>query len=114
VLNPRCAAVVSIEDRKEVEMRKVIVNEFMTLDGVEQSLSSPDEDASGGFEHGGWNLRYIDDISMKWLVDGVSEAGGFLLGRRTYEIFAAHWPTAPEEEQVFAPAYEHAAEVRRV
>ena len=83
-------------------MRKAIVNEFMTLDGVVQSLSSPDEDASGGFEHGGWNLRYIDDISMKWLVDGVSEAGGFLLGRRTYEIFAAHWPTAPEEEQVLA------------
>jgi dihydrofolate reductase len=83
-------------------MRKVIANEIMTLDGVVQGLSSPDEDASGSFEHGGWNRPYMDDISMKWLIEGVSGAGGFLLGRRTYKIFAAHWPTAPEEEQVLA------------
>jgi dihydrofolate reductase len=47
-------------------------------------------------------MRYFDDISRKWVVDGYAEAGGFLLGRRTYENLAAYWPTAPEEEQAIA------------
>jgi dihydrofolate reductase len=80
-------------------VRKVIVNEWMTLDGVVQAPGHADEDTDGGFEHGGWHLRYFDDISRKWVVDGYAEAGGFLLGRRTYQILAAYWPTAPEEEQ---------------
>jgi dihydrofolate reductase len=80
-------------------MRKVIVNEFMTLDGVVHAPGAGDEDTSGGFEHGGWHMRYLDDIFQKWVVESLTEAGGFLLGRRTYEIFAAYWPTAPEEEQ---------------
>jgi dihydrofolate reductase len=83
-------------------MRKVIVNEFMSLDGVVQAPGAADEDTSGGFEHGGWHLRYFDDTSQKWVVQSIVEAGGYLLGRRTYEIFAAYWPTAPEEEQVIA------------
>jgi dihydrofolate reductase len=83
-------------------MRKVIVNEFMSLDGVAQAPGAADEDPSGGFEHGGWHLQFFDDISQKWVLDGINEAGGFLLGRRTYEIFAAYWPNAPEEEQVVA------------
>jgi dihydrofolate reductase len=83
-------------------MRKVIVNEFMSLDGVVQAPGAADEDTSGGFEHGGWHLRYFDDISQKQVVESIVEAGGFLLGRRTYEIFAAYWPNAPEEEQVIA------------
>jgi dihydrofolate reductase len=83
-------------------MRKVIVNDWMSLDGVYQGPSSPDEDADGGFEHGGWATPYFNDIAMGWLIDNVSGAGGFLLGRRTYEIFAAHWPSAPEEQQVLA------------
>jgi dihydrofolate reductase len=83
-------------------MRKVIVNEFMSLDGVVQAPGAADEDTSGGFAHGGWHLRYFDDVSQKWVLDGIVEAGGFLLGRRTYEIFAAYWPNAPEEEQVIA------------
>ncbi len=83
-------------------MRKVIVNEFMSLDGVVQAPGAADEDASGGFEHGGWHMRYFDDLSQKWVVEGIVAAGGFLLGRRTYEIFAAYWPNAPEEEQVVA------------
>jgi dihydrofolate reductase len=83
-------------------MRNVIVNEFMTLDGVAQAPGGADEDTTGGFEHGGWHLRYFDDISQKWVRGGIAEAGGFLLGRRTYEIFAAYWPNAPEEEQVIA------------
>jgi dihydrofolate reductase len=80
----------------------VIVNEFMSLDGVVQAPGGVDEDTSGGFEHGGWHLRYFDDLSQKRVLESIVEAGGFLLGRRTYEIFAAYWPNAPEEEQVIA------------
>src|ERR687898_841371 len=83
-------------------MRKVIVNEFMSLDGVVQAPGGADEDPSGGFEHGGWHLGYFDDLSQKWVLESIVEAGGFLLGRRTWEIFAAYWPNAPEEEQVIA------------
>jgi dihydrofolate reductase len=84
-------------------MRKVIVNEFMSLDGVVQAPGGAEEDPSGGFEHGGWHLGYFDDVSRKWVLDGIVEAGGFLLGRRTWEIFAAYWPNASEEdEQVIA------------
>jgi dihydrofolate reductase len=83
-------------------MPKVIVNEWMTLDGVTQAPGAADEDTTGGFEHGGWHLRYFDDNSQNSVVENLSEAGGFLLGRRTYEIFAAYWPNAPEEEQAVA------------
>ncbi len=83
-------------------MRKVIVNEFMTLDGVVQAPGGADEDTSGGFEHGGWHMPYMDEVAQKEVLEGINEAGGFLLGRRTYEIFAAYWPNAPEEQQVVA------------
>jgi dihydrofolate reductase len=73
-------------------MRKLIANEWMTLDGVVQSPSYADEDVSGGFTHGGWHARYFDDLSMNWVMENVRGAGGYLLGRGTYEIFAAHWP----------------------
>jgi dihydrofolate reductase len=88
--------------RKETEMRKLIANEFMSLDGVVQAPSYADEDTTGGFQHGGWHSRYFDDLSMSWMVENISRAGGYLLGRGTYEMFAAHWPNAPEEEQVLA------------
>jgi dihydrofolate reductase len=87
---------------KETEMRKVIVNEWMSLDGVVQAPGAPDEDTTGGFEHGGWHLRYFEDMSQKWVVENLAEAGGFLLGRRTYEILGAYWPTAPQEQQPVA------------
>jgi dihydrofolate reductase len=83
-------------------MRKVVVVEWMTLDGVVQAPGHPDEDRDGGFEHGGWHLRYFDDLARTWVVQGYAEAGGFLLGRRTYENLAAYWPNASEEEQVIA------------
>jgi dihydrofolate reductase len=84
-------------------MRKVIVNEFMSLDGVVQAPGAGDEDTSGGFAHGGWHMRYMEDeLARNWVLESIVEAGGFLLGRRTYEIFAAYWPNAPEEEQVIA------------
>jgi dihydrofolate reductase len=83
-------------------MRKVIVNEWMTLDGVVQAPGAADEDTSGGFEHGGWHLQYFDDLSRQWVVENLTAAGGFLFGRRTYESFAGHWPNASEEEQAIA------------
>ena len=83
-------------------MRKLIANEWMTLDGVVQAPSYADEDVSGGFGHGGWHTRYLDELSMNWVIENVRGAGGYLLGRGTYEIFAAHWPNAPEEQQVLA------------
>jgi dihydrofolate reductase len=83
-------------------MRKVIVNEFMSLDGVVQAPGGADEDTTGGFKHGGWHLNYFDELSQQRVLQGIVDAGGFLLGRRTYEIFAAYWPNAPEEEQVIA------------
>jgi dihydrofolate reductase len=83
-------------------MRKLIVNEWMTLDGVVQAPGQPDEDASGGFKHGGWHMPYFDDISRNWVVEGYADAGGFLFGRRTYELLASYWPHASEEEQVIA------------
>ena len=83
-------------------MRRVIVNEWMSLDGVVQGPSSRDEDPSGGFAHGGWHSRYFDERSMQWVVENVTGAGAYLLGRRTYEIFAAHWPSASDEEQTLA------------
>jgi dihydrofolate reductase len=83
-------------------MRKVIANVWMTLDGVVQAPSYPDEDVTGGFRHGGWHAGYFDDLSMNWVIENVRGAGGYLLGRGTYEIFAAHWPTAPQEQQVLA------------
>jgi dihydrofolate reductase len=83
-------------------MRDVVVNEWMTLDGVVQAPGTADEDSSGGFSHGGWHLPYFDDLSRNWVVEGYAEAGGFLLGRRTYELLASYWPHASEEEQVIA------------
>jgi len=83
-------------------MRKLIVNEFMSLDGVAQAPGAPDEDTTGGFEHGGWHLQYFDETSQNSVVESLTTAGGFVFGRRTYQIFAAYWPNASEEEQVIA------------
>jgi dihydrofolate reductase len=74
----------------------------VTLDGVVQAPGAPDEDTRGGFKHGGWQLPYFDDLSMKWMLGNLIDAGGFLLGRRTYEGFASHWPNASDEEQPMA------------
>ena len=83
-------------------MRKMIANEWMSLDGVVQAPGLAVKDTSGGFEHGGRHVGYFDDMSEKWVVENGTAAGGFLLGRRTYEILAAYWPNASEEEQALA------------
>jgi dihydrofolate reductase len=81
---------------------RVVVNEWMSLDGVVQAPGAPDEDRRGGFEYGGWHLPYFDEVSMGTVVENLNEAGAFLLGRTTYENFAGYWPNASEEEQVVA------------
>jgi dihydrofolate reductase len=81
-------------------MRKVIVSTFLTLDGVMQAPGGQDEDRSGGFEHGGWQMPLFDDVAGKAVSEGMAAAGGLLLGRRTYEIFAAYWPNAPEDDPI--------------
>ena len=81
---------------------KVVVDEWMSLDGVVQSPSGPDEDAGDGFIHGGWHMRYFEPVSQQWVLDGLHAATAFLYGRRTYEAFAAHWPTAGPQEQMVA------------
>jgi dihydrofolate reductase len=73
-------------------MRKLVVGAFVTLDGVMQGPGSPDEDRDGGFEHGGWSFPYWDAVMNPLIVEQMLETDILLLGRRTYEIFAAHWP----------------------
>ena len=77
-------------------MRELIVNTFLTLDGVMQAPGGPEEDPSGGFEHGGWSFGYWDEQMQKAMGESMSEPFDLVLGRKTYEIFAAHWPHSDE------------------
>jgi dihydrofolate reductase len=85
-------------------MRKVVVGTFLSLDGVMQAPGGPDEDRDGGFEHGGWLVPYFDEKLGKVMDEWVDRAGGFLLGRRTYEIFAASWPNSSDPDDRVAAA----------
>ena len=78
-------------------MGKVIVTEFVTLDGVAQAPGGPDEDRDGGFTHGGWQGPLGDQESGRLIFEQARSMDALLLGRRTYEIFANYWPTAPTE-----------------
>ena len=73
-------------------MRKLKVTTFVTLDGVMQAPGGPDEDRSGGFTHGGWSVGYWDDQMGKVMGEFMGRPFELLLGRKTYEIFAAYWP----------------------
>lgn len=73
-------------------MRKLIINEQLSLDGVMQGPGGPEEDTSGGFKHGGWAMEYFDESMGKASALGMDSAGALLIGRRTYEIFAGYWP----------------------
>jgi dihydrofolate reductase len=87
-------------EREEDPAMRVIVSEFLTLDGVMQAPGGKDEDRRGGFEHGGWQLSLFDDTLGAFVMGGISDAGGLLLGRRTYEIFAGWWPNQPDDDPI--------------
>jgi len=78
-------------------MGKLVVTEFVTLDGVAQAPGGPDEDTAGGFPHGGWQAPLHDEEAGRVLFEHARSMDALLLGRRTYEIFANYWPNAPEE-----------------
>ncbi len=73
-------------------MRKILVNTFLSLDGVMQAPGGPGEDPTGGFELGGWSVNYWDDLMGQQMDATLGKPFDLLLGRKTYEIFAAHWP----------------------
>ena len=73
-------------------MRKVSVTISLSLDGVMQAPGRPDEDTRGGFQRGGWALRYNDPVMGRVMGEGMAQTGALLLGRRTYEDFAGYWP----------------------
>jgi dihydrofolate reductase len=78
-------------------MRELITTTFVTLDGVMQAPGGPGEDDSGGFAFGGWSVNYWDDLMGQVMDDFMGKPFDLLLGRKTYDIFAAYWPQAPEE-----------------
>jgi dihydrofolate reductase len=85
-------------------MRQLVVGAFTTLDGVMQAPGGPDEDRDNGFQHGGWLVPYFDETFVQIMTEWTTRAGAFLLGRKTYEIFAHSWPksTDPGDETAVA------------
>jgi dihydrofolate reductase len=92
-------------------MRKLIVQSFVTLDGVMQAPGGPGEDDDGGFAYGGWSVNYWDDQMGEVMGQATSRPFAMVLGRRTYDIMAAYWPDAPEEAgaKVFNDATKYVA-----
>jgi dihydrofolate reductase len=78
-------------------MGKIVVTNFLTLDGVMQSPGHPDEDRRGGFEHGGWAAPYPDPVMDQVMGEGIARGGALLFGRRTYEKMEAAWAEGPED-----------------
>ena len=83
-------------------MRKLIVLTFITLDGVIQAVSGPDEDPSGGFMYGGWTTPYFDDFLDQVMIGQMSKSFDMVFGRKTYELFAAFWPFQDNEKSPLA------------
>jgi dihydrofolate reductase len=83
-------------------VRKLVVNVFLSIDGVMQGPGSPEEDTDGGFAHGGWQIPYFDEGVLARAQEGMAEVDAYLFGRRTYEIMAAHWPTVTDPQDPFA------------
>lgn len=86
----------------ENKMRKLIVLSFISLDGVLQAPGGPEEDPTGGFKHEGWVVGYFDDFLLNVMIKQTSKPFDLLLGRKTYEIFAAHWPYQNADQNPFA------------
>jgi dihydrofolate reductase len=85
-------------------MPRIIVNAFLTLDGVMQAPGAPEEDPEGGFVHGGWQFPYADEVMGRLVTEGFADADGFLLGRKTYDIFAGYWPKITDPDDAIATA----------
>src|SRR5574337_2212617 len=89
--------------RKGVQaVSKLVVATFLSLDGVMQAPGGPEEDRSGGFEHGGWLVPYVDEKMMQVMIEWIQRADALLLGRKTYEIFAAYWPHITDADPIAA------------
>ncbi|HEY0450246.1 dihydrofolate reductase family protein [Actinophytocola sp.] len=73
-------------------MSKIVVDTFLTVDGVMQAPGGPSEDREDGFAHGGWQVPLLDEAAGALIGEGFAQIEGLLLGRKTYDIFAAHWP----------------------
>jgi dihydrofolate reductase len=85
-------------------MRKVIVTQFLTLDGVVQAPGGPTEDTTGGFVYGGWTANYWDEMMGTVMKGFMGIPFELLLGKRTYDIFAAYWPHIKEDSEDFSVA----------
>lgn len=85
-------------------MPKFIVNAFTTLDGVMQAPGGPEEDLENGFKHGGWQAPFSEEMVGKLIVDGLEDADGFILGRKTYDIFSNYWPKITDPNNPIATA----------
>ncbi|MGW7368987.1 dihydrofolate reductase family protein [Streptomyces sp. NPDC054841] len=83
-------------------MAQLTLTQFLTLDGVYQAPGGPNEDTRGGFEHGGWSYPFADDDFGAFVTGVFDRAGAFLLGRRTYDIFAGAWPKVTDESDPIA------------
>lgn len=84
-------------------MRKLVVTEFLSLDGVIQAPGAADEDTEGGFAHGGWQPPYFDDVMLAAATEGMAATDAYLFGRKTYQKMAAYWSTGPSD----SPFTEH-------
>jgi dihydrofolate reductase len=84
-------------EKENQQMRKIVVNTFVSLDGVMQAPGGPTEDTSGGFELGGWSFNYWDNLMGQHMGLIMGKPFDLLLGRKTYDIFAAHWPLATDD-----------------